>query len=560
VDAKTARAANEQESSTMTPRIVTRLTAPIAAVSVLLLGLAIVAAWYIQDMQERASGPIARSVASMTAAQELEISTREVSVQCNRYLITRDEEYLKKVTPLKRRITAALENAEAASITPAEDELIGQIRKGYDDFYAEYDKLLHNPSPEVLAAILSFAVIPEYDKLLHNPTPQRRYAKIIELTDTVLTNEILDPAHKYLRLNEDMLRQASTTNQQLARRLTNGLLAVGLCGSAGGLLAGWVIAATVRRSLRHTQKRLRDTARQLDAAVPGSESWAEPSTDDVERVSVSVSAVLKRLRQTERDALRAEQLAWVGQMAAGIAHEIRNPLMAIKLLVQTAADRSDGPALRPRDFQVLEEEIIRLEEIVSGFLDFARPPRPDPRPVDMAELASQVAVGLRPRAELQGVAIVIEQPTEPVIVSADPNQLRQVLLNLLFNAIDAQPRGGEVRVAAKIESENSSYPQLLLTVTDNGPGLPPSVGERIFEPFVSTKESGLGLGLSICRRIAEAHGGTLTAANRPTGGAIFTLRFPTHSSVVLREDRELLGCSPKMLRTNNDLGATCQNS
>jgi len=98
----------------MTPRIVTRLTAPIAAISVLLLGLAIVAAWYIQDMQERASGPIARSVASMTAAQELEISTRELSVQCNRYLITLDDKYLEKVTPLKHRITTALTNARAA--------------------------------------------------------------------------------------------------------------------------------------------------------------------------------------------------------------------------------------------------------------------------------------------------------------------------------------------------------------------------------------------------------------------------------------------------------------
>jgi signal transduction histidine kinase len=497
----------------MTPRIVTRLTVPIAAVSVLLLALAVVAAWYIRDMQERASGPIARSVASMTAAQELEISTREISVQCNRYLITLDQKYLEKVPDLKHRTADALANAEAAASTPAAEELISRIRKGYDDFYAEYAKLLRNPPEKGL------------------------YPSIIELTDNVLTKEILDPAHEYLRLNEEMLRQASATNQQLARRLTNGLLAVGLCGSAGGLLAGWVIAATIRRSLRHTQERLVAAARQLDAAVPGSESWAEPASDDtVERVSVSVSAVLKRLRQTERDALRAEQLAWVGQMAAGIAHEIRNPLMAIKLLVQTAADRSDGPSLRPRDFQVLEEEIIRLEEIVSGFLDFARPPRPDPRPVEVAELATQVATGLRPRGELQGVSIIVEPPAEPVVVSADPNQLRQVLLNLLFNAIDAQPRGGEVRIAAHIDRAHSQDPQLMLTVTDNGPGLPSGVGERIFEPFVSTKESGLGLGLSICRRIAEAHGGTLTAATRPAGGAVFTLRFPVRSSVALQED------------------------
>jgi CHASE3 domain sensor protein len=129
----------------------------------LAVGLAIVAAWYIQDMQERASGPIARSVASMIAAQELEISTREVSAQCNLYLITRDEKYLEKVTPLKRRITAALANAEAGSITPASYELIRIVRKGCYDFYSECDKLLHNPSPEAMAAILSFAVIYEYD-------------------------------------------------------------------------------------------------------------------------------------------------------------------------------------------------------------------------------------------------------------------------------------------------------------------------------------------------------------------------------------------------------------
>jgi signal transduction histidine kinase len=126
-----------------------------------------------------------------------------------------------------------------------------------------------------------------------------------------------------------------------------------------------------------------------------------------------------------------------------------------------------------------------------------------------------------------------------VIASADPNQLRQVFLNLLFNALDAQPRGGEVRIAARIDLTNSKDPQLLMTVSDDGPGIPPGVGERIFEPFVSTKESGLGLGLSICRRIIEAHGGTLTASNRLKGGAVFTLRFPIRSPLALQEQPEI---------------------
>ena len=525
----------------MTPRIVTRLTFPIAAVSAMLLGLAVVAAWYIQEMQARASGPIASSVASMTAAQELEISTREVAVQCNRYLITHDEKHLEKVPELKHRIRDALKHAENASITAGEIDLIDRIQKGYVVFYADYDKLINNPPPEAVAAVSSWRIIPAYDDMQINiGTPETRYAKIYELTDTVLAEEILNPTHDYLRLSEDMLRQANETNQELAQDLTIGLLAIGLFGSIGGLMAGWVLAATIRRSIRHTQERLRATAQQLDAAVPGSDGVHEPereSDDTLERVSVSVSAVLKRLRQTERDALRAEQLAWVGQMAAGIAHEIRNPLMAIKLLIQTAADRSDGSSLRPRDFQVLEEEIVRLEQIVTGFLDFARPPRLDPRPVDMAELAGQVVAGLRPKAELQGVTLNMDALQEPVMASADPNQLRQVLLNLILNAIDAQPAGGEVQIAAALERSPSNEAQLVLTVSDRGPGLPENVGERIFEPFVSTKESGLGLGLSICRRIAEAHGGTLAAATRPTGGAVFTLRFPARTTV-RRDERE----------------------
>lgn len=514
----------------MNSRLATRIAAPVAVLSVLLLALSVVAAWYVRDMQDRASGPIATSVASVTAAQELEISIREMSGQLNRYLITLDRKHLDPLPHLKERTAAALAAAEDAASSPAEEALMRRARQGYEHFFGEYEKLLHNPPKTGI------------------------YQEIIKLTDTVLAKEIVEPAHEYLRLNELMLTQASETNQEVAQRLTVGLVAVGLFGSVGGLLGGWAIAAAVRRSLARNEERLRTTAEELDrAANPGSAVGpvAALAADPVERVTVSVSAVLRRLRETERNALRAEQLAWVGQMAAGIAHEIRNPLMAIKLLVQAAAERPDGPALRPRDFQVLEEEIARLEQIVAGFLDFARPPRPEPRPVDVAEFADQAVEAVRPRAELQNVSLSVEPADGPVVANADPNQLRQVMLNLLINALDAQPRGGEVRVSVRLERRPAGESLLLLTVADAGPGVAPGVADRIFEPFVSTKESGLGLGLSICRRIAESHGGTLTAADRPGGGAVFTLRLPAG----VREDRRELAsvsdASQKRLRLPN---------
>jgi signal transduction histidine kinase len=481
----------------MNPLLMARLTAPIAAVSGLLLVLTIVAAWYVRDMQQRASGPIATSVASVIAAQELEISIRAMNSQFNRYLITLDRDDLKPVDRLRARTDAALANAKREATTPAELALMERVENGLKHLFEEYEKAKSRPPK------------------------QGFYQEIRKLTEEVLEKEILAPAHEYLRLNEGMLTQANETNQQVAERLTVGLIALGLFGSVGGLLAGWVIASAVRRSIQRTEERLRNTAEQLAGAIPKAEQSAgeKKVQDTMERVATSVSAVLRRLEKSEQDALRAEQLASVGQMAAGIAHEVRNPLTAIKILIQAAGERSGS--LPMRDVRVLEEEIGRLEEIVSGFLDFARPPRPELRPVDVKPLVEQVVENFRAKAEAQGVALSLS--ARDVHAVADPNQLRQVVYNLLFNALDAQPNGGHITVT--LGPDRGGTGGLILTVKDGGPGIPPELESRIFEPFVSTKATGLGLGLSVCRRIAESHGGTLTAASS-SEGAVFTLTLP----------------------------------
>jgi two-component system, NtrC family, sensor histidine kinase HydH len=198
--------------------------------------------------------------------------------------------------------------------------------------------------------------------------------------------------------------------------------------------------------------------------------------------------------------------------------------MSIKVLIQATAEgrRED---FKYQDLQVLEEEIIRLEQIVSGFLDFARPPKPEPRPIDMKDFLERTIEGVRARAELQGVRLQMETGPGPMVISADPHQLKQVIFNLLFNALDAQPQGGHITIRVGIDPTNPNHPALLVVVEDGGPGIPKELGERIFDPFVSTKETGIGLGLSICRRIVESHGGSLkvTSSDR---GTTFTLRLP----------------------------------
>jgi two-component system, NtrC family, sensor histidine kinase HydH len=492
----------------MQSRVVARLTAPLVVVSGLLIVVALGAAWYVRDSQRGVSVMLDSHVASVRAAQELEISLREIHVQFDRYLITGERKHLESVPQRRQRTAEALQAAEAVAITEQEQLLMRRVRKGYDHFFAEYDRLEQHPPPQGV------------------------YAKVLELIDTVLTREILEPAREYLRVNDGMLTHATEANRELSQRITVGLVGLGVCGPVAGLLVGWAIAVSLRRSLLDTDRVLRDTAAQLGEAahVTLAPAPVGNTITTLQQVTAAAAAVLQRLKQTERDALRAEQLAWVGQMAAGIAHEVRNPLTVIKLLVQAATDPKRAVGFRPRDLRVLEGEILRLEQIISTFLDFARLPRPSKKTVSTRELIDECLAGVAARAELQKVEVRLDAPPELPALDADPGQIKQVIYNLMFNALDVLAAGGTIRMSAI-----TANGQLVIRIADSGPGLPTGLESRIFDPFVSTKETGLGLGLSICKRIVEAHGGSITATNDPTGGAVLIVRLPCITSAVSGE-------------------------
>ena len=225
---------------------------------------------------------------------------------------------------------------------------------------------------------------------------------------------------------------------------------------------------------------------------------------------------------TARRLSRAEHLAAVGHLAAGVAHEVRNPLTGIKFLVEAATRPADPRPLTPDDLHLIRQEIVRMERTVQGLLDFARAPTPDLGRHDLRDLIAE-AVGIaRGRAELKGVALRAEHGG-PLPADVDRDQWLSLLTNLLFNAIDATPAGGAVGVTAGPDGRG----MIRVAVTDTGPGLHPDVRDRLFTPFVTTKPTGTGLGLSVAARVAREHGGTLTAANLPEGGACFTATVPS---------------------------------
>lgn len=232
----------------------------------------------------------------------------------------------------------------------------------------------------------------------------------------------------------------------------------------------------------------------------------------------------EQMLSQQREMMRAGHLAVAGQLAASVAHEVRNPLATIKVLVEGALRAKNAAPLSRQELSVMHGEIARLERIVQDYLDFARPPDLNRSLGDLRDVVDQAAALLQAAARRQNVRLVSDYPSQPMWAKVDHDQFRAVLVNLLLNAVEAMPRGGPVHIA--LTSTNQG---IELSVTDTGSGIPPDILKRLFTPFVSSKPSGTGLGLCISKRIVESHGGRITAQNCTEGGAVVTLVLPAVS-------------------------------
>ncbi|MEZ6145309.1 MAG: ATP-binding protein [Planctomycetaceae bacterium] len=336
-------------------------------------------------------------------------------------------------------------------------------------------------------------------KSVHLEHPSKEFAERHDELQRVLNDEILKPARQYRQISRDRMQQLARDDLALTNRIGWTLLFLAIGGAGTGLLAGYLVSRGVER----------------------------------------------RFAEQERAMARSEQLATLGRLAAAVAHELRNPLTSLRIIAQAATSTGDRVMMDNSDFEILEQELTRLEDSIQTFLDYARPPRLEKSSCVLQSLLRQTVSLIERRASVIDVRICDNLPLLPILVNGDPNQLKQVFLNLMLNALDACPIGGRVTLAADIDPGNESTgsgsqdesQSVLLTFTDTGAGLPPQLGPRIFEAFVSTKETGTGLGLAICKRIVNEHGGTIEARNSPDGcGAVFSIRLPCSRSRTAGQD------------------------
>jgi len=231
--------------------------------------------------------------------------------------------------------------------------------------------------------------------------------------------------------------------------------------------------------------------------------------------------VYKELESSFQQVRRADRLSALGQLAAALAHEIRNPLAAIEGAAEILGQANTPPEVREEFLSIVRKECSRLNRLLGGLLDFARPRPPERRPTELARILENVVGLTRHSAEKNGVRIRTEVPAGLPALVADPEQLTQVLLNLTINAVQAMSEGGELVLSATPENGG-----IAIRVRDQGTGIPEEHLERVFDPFFTTKTDGTGLGLSVAQRIITEHGGTIRAVRNPDGGMTFAVWLP----------------------------------
>jgi two-component system sensor histidine kinase PilS (NtrC family) len=344
-----------------------------------------------------------------------------------------------------------------------------------------------------------------------------------------------------LAASESDLAAVTALHGSIVQSVTSGLLTLDRQGRvtflnrAGEQITGLALAEVTGQAGARWFPAFAGTSREEVPFVNARGEWrllgytAFPllGRDDAHSGTAVIFQDLTELRAMEEAVQRSKRLADLGEVAAGLAHELRNPLASISGCVELLRGAQGLSDEDGRVLGIVLRETGRLDALLTRFLEFSRPTPPARRPGDLAAVAAETLDMFAADPVAAGVAL--ERALAPAPASFDPDQLRQVVLNLLSNAAQAlreSGKGGRVRLACAPSPGGGA----VLSVEDDGPGIAPAVAGRIFTPFFTTKAKGTGLGLAVVQRIVDAHGGSVSVQSTPGAGARFVVRLPSPSA------------------------------
>lgn len=462
------------------------------------IGGGLVTLWHNEATDFLLTSLIEKNVASYHAAEELQTALLQQKGYLTYYFLDGNLEWLKEINRYNRTFEEWLEKARKSAYTEAMREIIAQIEVQYHQYVIARERViaLYREGKREAGAKLHGGIRQQYV-------------------------EILNLCQRYKVAHEYAISRERTESQARAGFINAFALVAVPAVAVLGVLLAYILIKQILGPIRQL-------ALSTAPANPGT-----PVPDEVKALSSRVHSLIEDVDQAQTELERSQEhllqsgkWAMVGKLAAGVAHSIRNPLTSVNMRLFSLKRSLAMSSSQQEDFEVISEEIRHIDTIVRNFLEFSRPPKLKMQQVSPSDVVNMALVLLRYRLESYGVEVKLIRKQRLPEIWADPDQLKEVLVNLVLNACEVMVNGGVITIREEEKVEPPLGRAAVIRVSDNGPGIPESVRDKVFHPFFSTKEEGTGLGLSIATRIVEDHGGRLELEAKKNEGATFIITLP----------------------------------
>jgi signal transduction histidine kinase len=476
-----------------------RIYALLGAIFLVTCSGAAVMVWYSYNMEGVLTTITDKNLVAFRNAESLEIALVNQKGFVSYYFLDGNPEWLTQMEKYRRVFSEKLGQARAMAKSTDYKRTISRISDEYDLYVREKDQVIDYYKAGKI----------QFGSALHQDV-RNRFFTILQMCEEYK----LAHTQSILAAKQEALGKAARLRDSAMMVIVTHILLV--------VLLAYLLVFQILKPVRAL---IIETSRSDNIELSG---------NDVKTLSRRVHGLIEdvghtqvELEKSRENLLQAEKMAMVGKLAAGMAHSVRNPFTSVKMRLFSLSRSLKLSSTQKEDFDVISEEIGHIDTIVQNFLEFSRPPKLKIQPVSPSTVVDTALQLLCYRLESYNVDAIVHRDEMLPAIDADPDQLKEVLVNLIVNACEAMAGGGgTIDIHERVIGTPPDPLQAEIRIMDSGPGIPPAALNKVFDPFFTTKEDGTGLGLSIVSRIIQEHEGRVDLASEEGRGTTFTIVLP----------------------------------